>query len=269
MKVNKERIKEDLVKIGLSKNDIVIVHSSLKKIGYVEGGPNTVIDALLEVIGEKGTLLMPTFTNPFPSMKDYEPFNAKKSASTVGLITDVFWRRKGVLRSTHPSHSVAAFGYYAEEFIKGHTEKSSALGIDSPFHKAVKRGAYVLFLGTTFSSASLGHIAEVIAQAPYIDIPVYGAEDCEVIDEEGNRRIIHYTKEIPGDGTGFKKLKPLLEQRGMIKTGFIGQAPSMLVKGKDFLEVAVEMIKKDPLFLLCHKPECEECNKRRRLCQSP
>ncbi|MFH1613420.1 MAG: AAC(3) family N-acetyltransferase [bacterium] len=263
--ITKEKIKEDLLKIGLKTGDIVIVHSSLKSIGHVENGPNTVIDAFLEVLEKKGTLVMPTFTDSFPTRPGYEPFHFKKTASTVGLITDIFWKRSGVLRSTHPSHSVAACGYYAEEFIKDHTEKSSAIGIDSPLHKAAKKGALVLFLGTSFASCSLGHVAEVIAQAPYIDIPVYGAEDCEIIDDQGNKKIIHYTKEIPGDGSGFRKLKPILEEKGLLKKEFIGNAESMLIKGMDIINVAVEMIKKEPFSLLCNKENCEPCKKRKSL----
>ena len=62
MSVSKSDIIQSLKELGLRQGDIVLVHSSLKSFGYVEGGADTVIDAFLEVVGETGTLVMPTLS---------------------------------------------------------------------------------------------------------------------------------------------------------------------------------------------------------------
>ena len=62
VRVTKEEVKKGLNRVGLKEEDVVLVHSSLSSFGYVEGGPDTIIDALLETVGKKGTVVMPTFT---------------------------------------------------------------------------------------------------------------------------------------------------------------------------------------------------------------
>ena len=63
-KYTKDGIKRLLLNAGLQKGDVVILHSSLGRIGYVENGPDTVIDAFLEIIGDEGTFVVPTHSNP-------------------------------------------------------------------------------------------------------------------------------------------------------------------------------------------------------------
>ena len=59
--ITKQRLIDDFKKIGLKNGDSVLVHSSMSKIGYVEGGVKTILDALFDTIGETGTLLFPAF----------------------------------------------------------------------------------------------------------------------------------------------------------------------------------------------------------------
>ncbi|UCD58095.1 MAG: AAC(3) family N-acetyltransferase, partial [Candidatus Hydrogenedentota bacterium] len=109
--VTARKIVADLHSLGLDKGVNIVVHSSLSSLGHVEDGADAVIAALLEVIGETGTLVMPTFT--FPP----EPaFDVDSTRSTTGLLTETFRKREGVYRSAHPTHSVAAFGPLAKHF---------------------------------------------------------------------------------------------------------------------------------------------------------
>ncbi|HEY3321024.1 MAG TPA: AAC(3) family N-acetyltransferase [Planctomycetota bacterium] len=117
---------------GIRAGDVLIVHSSMKSLGPIEGGPETVVAALQNVVTESGTLLMPAFSAPQPD----GVFRLLETPSRTGLITETFRRSSGVLRSHHPTHSVAAWGRQAVEFISGH-DLTSGLGVNSPFHKAV------------------------------------------------------------------------------------------------------------------------------------
>ena len=62
MNADYQKIREDLSVLGLQKGDAVLVHSSFKSMGVVEGGIQTFVEALLSVIGDRGTLIVPTLT---------------------------------------------------------------------------------------------------------------------------------------------------------------------------------------------------------------
>ena len=89
-KINKETVKKELKKLGLKKGDVVFVHSALSAIGKVEGGPDAVIDAILETVGPKGTVAMTRLGG--------------------ALLSRVFAERKATVEGIHPTHPVAAWG---------------------------------------------------------------------------------------------------------------------------------------------------------------
>lgn len=148
-------------KLGLRQGDCFILHSSLRSIGYIEGGADIVIDAILEVVGPKGTLMVPTFT-PRCSL-----FDVCKTPSEMGLITETLRRRPQAFRSWHPTHSVAAIGYSAEDLTRNHL-KHRALGKGSPIDRLAKMGGYVLLLGVGHDVNSTIHVGEAWAEVGYI-----------------------------------------------------------------------------------------------------
>ena len=105
--VTVQRLIDDLKKAGIKRGDRLVVHSSLKSIGMTRDGADTVIDALMDVIGEEGTIFMPVFTYSYEREGKTDPFDRKDSPSLTGIITETFRKRSGVLRSSHPTHSMA------------------------------------------------------------------------------------------------------------------------------------------------------------------
>ena len=100
---------EGLKKLGLKAGQIALVHSAMRTFGQVEGGADTVVDALLEVLGPSGTLVVPAFT--FYHEAKAEPLiDPQNDRSGMGAITEAARRRSGALRSTAYRHSVAAIG---------------------------------------------------------------------------------------------------------------------------------------------------------------
>ena len=142
----------DFKRIGLKKGDIILLHSSLSKMGWTVGGPVAVIMALQKVITEEGTIIMPSFTTensnpvlwhypPVPKdwwqiIKDNQPaFNPKYSSTrAMGRITETFRTFPGVLRSSHPQESFSAWGKLAEFITKNHLV-SPVFGNDCPLSK--------------------------------------------------------------------------------------------------------------------------------------
>ena len=152
MEDNKDflKIKEDLVALGIEKRDDLLVHSSYKQLGGVDGGIETVIQAMLSVLGDSGTLLFPTlsYSTVTPKSPVNNPvFDVINTPSCVGAISNVFMKMDGVERSLHPSHSVAAFGARQNEYINGHELDDEPVGPNSPFFKLGQFGGKVLFLG--------------------------------------------------------------------------------------------------------------------------
>ena len=113
----KESLLKDLANMGLTGKETIMVHSSMKSIGAVDGGADTVVDAFMEFFKE-GMFMTPTHT--WAQMgAEYDTFDPATEPACVGIIPNVFRQREGVVRSLHPTHSIAAYGKNASEYIKG------------------------------------------------------------------------------------------------------------------------------------------------------
>lgn len=157
---------KDLQNLGLKKGDSVVVHSSLKSMGYVEGGADTVIDALIEVVGENGNVMFPalSWTPCCSTLK----FDINETPSCIGYISNVFRKREGVLRSFHPTHSVCAFGKNALELTKDHRLDDTPVGPNSPYRKMMDFNGRILMLGCGPRPNTFMHGVEEVGGVPYV-----------------------------------------------------------------------------------------------------
>lgn len=241
--------------------EILIVHSSAKAIGRTSRGPVPAVRALKSAVGEAGTLLLPVFSSPRPD----GIFKIRRTPSRVGLITEAFRRSEGVRRSRHPTHSVAGWGKRAAEFLADH-EKTSALGVDSPFHKAAKAGADILMIGCGLTTCSLVHVGEAIVRTPYLGKVSYDGYErtLTLIDYDGSEMKFP-PLDNPGDSANFTVVQEELERRGLIKHCKVGSAETLKFNAMDCLNVTVELLRKDPGVLLCKNPRCSVCAPSRRI----
>lgn len=194
-KYTKENIKKFLLNAGLKKGDTVIVHSSLGRIGYVEGGAKVVIDSFIEVMGKEGTLVMPTHSSPdYDKKKGLYIFDAKKTPAYTGTIPENFRQRKDVRRSLSPMHSVAAYGKKAKWIVKGHENCDTPYSMNSPYGKLYKLDAKIFQIGVDQLANSCIHVVEDKIKFP---IRVFTDEmKALVIDEKGNKKIIQFRKHL-------------------------------------------------------------------------
>lgn len=261
--------RDDLIKglraAGLQSGDHLVLHSSYRSLGEVEGGPPTVIDALLEAIGPAGNLMLPTFnyTRPLP-----EPcYDPAVTPARTGVIVELGRQRPGALRSLHPTHSVAVLGPDAAELIKGHLDHR-ALGIGSPLDKLAQMGGKVLLLGVGHISNSMVHIGEEYAGVPkvsaYETIP-----EIKVRLPDG-RIITHALDSSPSCSAAFGAVEYGLRNKGLICDGRLpGGTHFQLMRGADVIEVVREMIARKPDILLCSRPDCRPCTGIRANCKTP
>jgi aminoglycoside N3'-acetyltransferase len=165
-----QTLQEGLRAIGIVPGDIVIVHSSIKSFGRVEGGADTVIDSLCQAVGIGGAILMPTYNfGEIYKLTDDEKaagfrwkikrtsFDPSLTPCKTGKIPDTFWRRKDVTRGNDNSHSFAAWGNWGDnpEILRREVEPILA------------RDPLVLLLGVDINSCSVMHIAEERVRLPH------------------------------------------------------------------------------------------------------
>ena len=174
--------------IGLEQGATVVAHTALSRLGHIEGGADTLIDALQDVVGPSGCLVMPAFSiggNMSSFFDEGAVYDVRSTPSRVGLVPETFRRRDGVLRSLHPTNSVCAWGRDAEALLAGHENSETPFGPQTPYGRLAERDdSYVLMLDTHIHSF-LHHLQE------RVNFPNLFLEDgrtATVIDYDGNRR---------------------------------------------------------------------------------
>lgn len=248
--VTKEEIKRGLRKLGLRRGDAVGVHSSLSSFGYVEGGADAVIDALLEVVGEEGTIAMPTHSSNLEKVElspeekaagvswlfKILPYNPKETPCTTGIIPETFRKRPGVIRSRHPSLSIAAIGPKAEE-ITGAGDGGSLAG----WKVLLELEGYVLLMGVGLGVCTAMHLAESMVELPErilekITPPKWFVERYPEDEWEWD----------VGPYPDFAKLEPICKEQGIMKTVTIGNAIIRLLRLRALIELYAEALRENP-----------------------
>lgn len=249
MTVNKSDIINGLREIGVKAGDTLLVHSSLKSLGQVDGGADTVIDALLEVLTPDGTLLMPSFQNgsEFFLVDRGCRFDIGQTPTGCGIIPDVFWRRPGVLRSLSPTHCTAAFGQQAAEMVAGHERCKISVGLGSPYHKLTAMNGRILLLGVTHNSNTTLHFVENTNGAPTICRKKY---EPVVVDEHGVEITVPTMPHMPGLPRNYLKAESVLLDAGIQTNARIGMAESRLIEAGAMAALLGQKVREQPLFLI-------------------
>lgn len=158
---------DDLQALGIRPGETILVHSSLRSLGQVSGGAETVIAGLREAIGDRGTLLMPALSYAYVHAS--QPlFSPRWTGTCVGLIPETFRRMPGVFRSVHPTHSVCAIGARARELTGDHHLDRTPVGPHSPFSRLPTVGGRILMLGCGLLPNTSMHGVEEKVEPPYL-----------------------------------------------------------------------------------------------------
>jgi len=232
--------------------DILLVHSALSSIGYVQGGADTVVDALLEAVGEQGTIVMSTLTGWSA------PFDPDRSPSAVGRISEVFRRRPGVLRSRHPVHSVAAYGAAAKQITEGHECCETGCGEGTPYLKVRDLGGKAVLLGVDMDRNTAMHGLEELIDARYlrtlaIPAPTYLKQDTFTLQK------------FPPGHRDFLRITPVLRRENVMVEGRIGQAVLRVIDMQGLYRIGMELLREDPLYFICNNENCNSCHWSRLL----
>ena len=243
--VTQDSIEAGLRDLGLRSGDIVMVHSSLSSFGYVKGGANAVIDALLTVLGPTGTLCMPTLT--YGEFTPHTPpplFDPRTSKGMVGRIPEVFRQRPGVKRSLHPTHSIAAFGPHTEALIEGHERSLTPCGPDSPWGKIRDVGGYALMIGCGTQPMTMSHGAEEVC---HTEVRCTAPVHCRIRTDGGVIEVdlrLHGPYTRPGPGRG--ELDGALRERGLLSQTRVGNSELLLTPASAVWDTFMEWCRTYP-----------------------
>lgn len=238
----------DLRALGVGAGDVLIVHSSLSRLGWVAGGPVAVLQALQDAVTAEGTLVMPTFTLyltdpagwrrfPVPPAwwesirSETPPFDpALTPTRHMGRVAELFRTWPEVRRSAHPHSSFAAWGKYAE-FVTANHGLAFSLGDGSPLARVYDLNGRVLLLGTEVNTSL--HLAEVRAGKQPVT-PFSGP-----ILENGQRQWVTFG-EIDYDEDSFPPVKAAFEASGAVTVGRVGSATAKLMSQREVVDFAVK-----------------------------
>lgn len=239
---------EQLQTLGVQPGSVLLVHTSFGNVGPLDGGPDELIDALIEAVGPEGTVVMPSWTN-----QDDEVFDPKATSALphLGIVADTFWRRPGVLRGNHP-FAVAAIGPDAE-YVTSAPFVLPPHAPNSGVARVHELDGWVLLLGVDHDANTTIHLAELTAGVPYW-------QACYItVLEDGRPKRVHYG-ENDSCCQGFNMAGGWLHERGLQREGRVGNANAMLVRSRDVVDTVVEELRDDLCrFLHPIDGDCDEC----------
>ncbi|MBK8903618.1 MAG: AAC(3) family N-acetyltransferase [Anaerolineaceae bacterium] len=248
MAVTKNDIIAGLTTLGVASGNKVLVHSSLSSFGHVEGGADTVIDAILDVIGEDGTMLVPTLTGHEGLSADNPPiFDPTHTPCWTGTIPESFRKRPCAVRSCHPTHSVAAIGSDASHLTEGHQFSITPCDALSPYGKLAKlKDSFILLVGVTHESSTMFHHIEEIIGADYHMQRGLVKAKMIVDGVESERHIMLHRYGTPRN---FNVMEQVFIEQGIQKTITIGNSEIRLVKVVEMVRTTVCALRADKTIL--------------------
>ncbi len=247
-----ESLTQNLKDLGVQSGDTLLVHASMKAIGWISGGPQAVLESLMNVVTNEGTLVFQTHSPnlsdpaewenpPVPlewhqTIRDTMPgFDSARTPSAfLGVLPELFRNWPQVYRSNHPSVSISAWGKGAEDFVKNHPLEYS-LNEQSPLGRAYERNAHVLLLGVDYSTNTSFHLAE------------YWSETRKEITRgapvltDGKQQWVTYS-DIEFNEDQFPAIGSAFEKKHTVRKAMIGQAESTLFSMKDAVDFAADWL---------------------------
>jgi aminoglycoside 3-N-acetyltransferase len=236
-----------LKKAGVRRGDLLMAHTSLSDFGYFERGAETVIEGLLAAVGSSGTVCVPTHSLSWIGEQPYDP---KRSPSTVGAVTNVFMKRPDAVRSLHPTHSVAAIGPLARSLVAGHDQAVAPMARDAFWGRFFDAGGKVLMM-CKLGSNTLLHCGELWGGVPF--------PPCVCHIWRDGQRVEIVVPSMPWHTNSFVKVHESLAKRGLLRRVPLGESFMSLMPAREAVETQLEQIRGNPLLALGNKCECRWC----------
>lgn len=246
MMFTRENLQENLCSMNINPKGTLLVHSSMKAIGEVEGGAETVLDALCDYM-KNGLLVFPTHTWKTVGKSTFV-FDSRTEPACVGVLPNLFLKREGVLRSLHPTHSVAALGKDADAYVSGEEYSVTPCPRNGCWGKLIDRDAEILFLGCTLRSNTFIHGVEEWNNIP--DRTSDWTQQMTIIGKQGETYEMdahrHECKQCEDISAHYGKLEPAFLKGRAIRYGHFGNAACIIGKAVEMEKIASSLLQKNP-----------------------
>lgn len=223
-----------LADAGISHSDTVLIHTSMRAIGDVEGGCDGLIDGFVSYLYD-GLFLIPTHT--WENVGEESPvYDVRKTMPCVGALPCVAAFRPDGVRSLHPTHSVAAFGNCAEEFIQGEEKATSPAPVFGVWSRLYDRGAKILLIGVGLNRNTYIHAIDEQLDLPDRLVPPISLT---VIDRDGTEYHTMYQKHGYTGSSNFGVFEEALSTLGALEYSKLGNADVMIfdtVRGTEIIK---------------------------------
>lgn len=249
--VTAEHLVADLRTLGVREGSTLMVHTSLRSLGWVVGGTQAVLEALREAVGPDGTLVMPTqswqLCDPaflqeapaewWPTIREHLPLYdpVTTPSQTMGAVAELFRTTPGACRSSHPHRSITAGGPQAER-ITAHHRLDSPSGEESPLGALVDLEASVLLLGVTAAKMTVLHLAEHRATYPGKRTVPNGV--AMLVD--GRRTWVTWEELDVHDHDFEDVAESFTADTGLVRAGQVGHAKAQLMPARRLVEYAAD-----------------------------
>ncbi len=251
--LNPKQIIEDLRKLGVEKDDIIVVHSSyngLRGDDQIEGGPEAVIEALKETVSE-GTLIIPTFSYKNVDIEHRE-FDVKNTPVCIGILPETMRLSKDIVRSVHPTHSLAAWGKDAKAFTENHYKDHSPVGVNSPLSEVYRRGGKIVMLGAPFARNTSLHGVEEMVLPEYLFTTNY---DYNMILENGETITMNVLRhDFNGFEQRYDRVLNILDEGVDYQVGSVLNGKTCVMNAPAVWDKALEKYKEDILYFTDPRP---------------
>lgn len=240
--------------LGVNSGDTVMLHSASGVRYGFRGTIDELIRTFLDVLGPTGNLLMvslPYRSSSLEYLGNLKSFDVRKTPSMMGLISEYFRRRDGVMRSLHPTHPVLAHGPNAEALVTGHEDCLYPCGPGTPFERLADLDGKVIFFNVSFANFTFFHYLEHLV-SPEMPFPLYTERPftVPVVDQRGERRTVT-TYAFSPDAIRRRRIEVLereMRRRGLIGSGRVGNTRFEVVRVRDAIECTRDMLARGHYF---------------------
>jgi aminoglycoside 3-N-acetyltransferase len=236
----------DLIAAGVRPGGALLVHSSLRALGPVPGGAETVIRGLLAALGDEGTLLLPSLSYQHVSARQPR-FDVRLSPSNVGALAEYFRTRPGTQRSLHPTHSICAVGPLADTLLRDHLLDTTPCGPHSPLHLLPQHNGQILMLGCGLRPNTSMHGIEELVEPPYL---FNGEVTYRLVDRDGkavNKRYRDHN--FYGYAQCYERVKRVMVEPEL-RCGRVLQAEVYVIEASALWVAAEVRLRENPLFFV-------------------
>ena len=261
----------ELEQIGVRSGGVLLVHASLRRLGYVMHGAEAVVSALRKLVGPGGTLLVPTFTGAHTDpaswtdpalpaevwdevrgqMPLFDP--ARSLPEGMGSVATRVLLDPESQRSNHPLCSFAALGPMAAELLEGH-DLLDPFGPLSPLARARDLRAQVLLIGVDQCSNSALLHAQALA-----DIPVVRRNKGRFLAEVAGERTWVTPERLPECTQGFGRIEDDLVARGLVRVAQVGDGTCRLMRLHPIVAHMEHYLRLRPDSVRCGRIHCRQC----------